>query len=447
MAGIFAEVAAGVIGSSSIKNELTTNKTDSYSIELNDLYWGDSSLTDIHSTLRVWNGSAFVKSSDAGEWGLGTLVGTDDFVVLLAKEVMANQSFSSLRMNVSSALSETDKEDSGKIKMVNPVGRLKDVNSEKYVFLSGTFSTLRDEWNGVWFQQTYDLPTVNTLSDEVLGPISGPTQGGTPQGNGMGMGAQSMMQPWAATTISTRITAGSITSITIDELGTAIFVTGDNIFVDDRDGSGQRIAFVINADQSAGDTSLTVVAKTIDFDLRVGAIIGIDNENLIQQYQRKTEGTIAGMPVTSDSIGKYSFKGGIYSIVGVDTNFVKVLPRDFMINDDGSNEALEFKDGVNTGLTVGDAGQEMIATVNIPSGTTATEVTIWGSASGKVVEVYEASVASNGIGSAIGTGTTNGSPISITATAATTTNYLLILVKVTATSNRIYGGKVTLTQN
>ena len=170
-------------------------------------------------------------------------------------------------------------------------------------------------------------------------------------------------------------------------------------------------------------------------------------KNLFQQYQRKTEGTIAGMPVTSDAIGKYEYKGGSYFMVGVDTTFVKVLPRDFVINDDGSNEALEFKDGTNTGLTVGDSSQEMIATVNIPSGTTATEVTIWSSSTARTVEIYEASVASNGIGSAIGTGTANGSPISITATAATTTNYLVILVKVTNTSNRVYGGQVTLTQN
>ena len=109
--------------------------------------------------------------------------------------------------------------------------------------------------------------------------------------------------------------------------------------------------------------------------------------------------------------------------------------------------ALEFKDGTNTGLTVGDSSQEMIATVNIPSGTTATEVTIWSSSTARTVEIYEASIDANGIGSAIGTGTANGSPISITATAATTTNYLVILVKVTNTSNRVYGGKVTLTQN
>ena len=48
----------------------------------------------------------------------------------------------------------------------------------------------------------------------------------------------------------------------------------------------------------------------------------------------------------------------------------------------------------------------------------------------------------------IGTGATDGVTIELSSPVeSTSTNYLLILVKVTATSNRIYGGKVTLTQN
>jgi|GEM_PF-3693173 len=445
--GLFAQVTGGAIGANSTLSEFITAASDSYSRDITGLYWGDSPLIDNPSALRVWNGSAFVKANAAGKWGKGIITGTTNFTVLLANEIMKSQDAASYRMNVSSALSETDKEDSGKLKMVNPIGRLKDVNSQKYVFLSGTFSTLRDEWNGVWFQQTYNSGiSITRNTEENYGLSSGNITGGGNQGSLLGQGSQQMVVPWGASQISSRITAGAVTTLNITPVGDTIIFTNDIIYVTDNK-SQQRVSFTVASNVGATDTTITVVSKTITNDIREGAVVGIDNENLFEQYQRKTEGTIAGMPVTSDSIGKYSFKGGIYSIVGVDTNFVKVLPRDFMINDDGSNEALEFKDGVNTGLTVGDAGQEMIATVNIPSGTTATEVTIWGSASGKVVEVYEASVASNGIGSAIGTGTTNGSPISITATAATTTNYLLILVKVTATSNRIYGGKVTLTQN
>ena len=445
--GVFAEITSGAIGVNSINSEYTSNTSDSYTIILDDLYWGDTETVDSSSTLRVWNGSAFVKSAVTGTWGKGTTSGTNGFNELLATEMMKCQAIASQRMNVSSALSETDKLTSTKLKMVNPVGRLKDVNSEKYVLLSGTYNTLRDEWNGVWFQFTYDTGIVVTTADEnQTGPLSGPVLGGGNQGNAFGNGAQSMVQPWGATTINQRIAAGSITSLNISTVNEAIIYSGDRIYLTDNK-TGDYLEFEVSADVGATDTTISVVAQTITEDIREGTVIGIDMKNLFQQYQRKTEGTIAGMPVTSDAIGKYEYKGGSYFMVGVDTTFVKVLPRDFVINDDGSNEALEFKDGTNTGLTVGDSSQEMIATVNIPTGTTATEVTIWSSSTARTVEIYEASIDANGIGSAIGTGTANGSPISITATAATTTNYLVILVKVTNTSNRVYGGKVTLTQN
>ena len=445
--GLFAQITGGAIGASSTLSEFTTNTSDSYSRDISGLYWGDSPLVDNASALRVWNGSAYVKSNAGGAWGKGTITGTQNFTVLLANEIIKCQNIASQRMNVTSALSETDKLTSTKLKMVNPVGRLKDVNSEKYVLLSGTYNTLRDEWNGVWFQFTYDTGVVVTVADESqTGPLSGPVLGGTAQGNSFGNGAQMSWQPWGATTTSARVSGGAVTTLNITPVGDTIIFTNDIIYVTDKK-SQQSISFTVASDVGATDTTITVVSKTVTNDIREGAVVGIDNENLFEQYQRKTEGTIAGMPVTSDSIGKYEYKGGSYFMVGVDTTFVKVLPRDFVINDDGTNEALEFKDGTNTGLTVGDSSQEMIATVNIPSGTTATEVTIWSSSTARTVEIYEASVAANGIGSAIGTGTANGSPISITATAATTTNYLVILVKVTNTSNRVYGGQVTLTQN
>ena len=445
--GLFAQITGGAIGASSTLSEFTTNTSDSYSRDISGLYWGDSPLVDNASALRVWNGSAYVKSNAGGAWGKGTITGTQNFTVLLANEIIKCQNIASQRMNVTSALSETDKLTSTKLKMVNPVGRLKDVNSEKYVLLSGTYNTLRDEWNGVWFQFTYDTGVVVTVADESqTGPLSGPVLGGTAQGNSFGNGAQMSWQPWGATTTSARVSGGAVTTLNITPVGDTIIFTNDIIYVTDKK-SQQSISFTVASDVGATDTTITVVSKTVTNDIREGAVVGIDNENLFEQYQRKTEGTIAGMPVTSDSIGKYEYKGGSYFMVGVDTTFVKVLPRDFVINDDGTNEALEFKDGTNTGLTVGDSSQEMIATVNIPTGTTATEVTIWSSSTARTVEIYEASIDANGIGSAIGTGTANGSPISITATAATTTNYLVILVKVTNTSNRVYGGQVTLTQN
>jgi len=217
--------------------------------------------------------------------------------------------------------------------------------------------------------------------------------------------------------------------------------TGDVINI-----SGNELT--LRADEAAGSTTLEIVSTTLTYAIEIGNPINMDMNNLFVQYQRKSAGTIAGMPVDADDLGpiNYNSAEGVYSIIGVDPTYVKILPRDFVINEDGGYEALEFKDSANSGLQVGDAAQEMLATVNIPYGTTATHVKIWGSNTSKVVEVYKCNVNANGIGSDIGSGTTDGAAISITSTASTQYNYLLILVKVTATSNRIYGGQVTLTQ-
>ena len=397
--GIFAQVTAGVIGDNTITSEYSTNTSDSYTIELNDLYWGDSPTVDSASCLRVWNGSAFVKADASGDWGKGTLSGTNNFNEILANEIIKCQHIASQRMNVSSALSETDKLKSTKLKMVNPVGRLKDINSEKYVFLSGTYNTLRDQWSGVWFQFTYDTGLVVTTADEgQTGPLSGPVLGGGAQGNAFGNGAQSMRMPWNATEISQRISAATITSLNIVPVGYDIISSGDKIFLTDRK-SGQYLEFVVSADVGRTDTSISVESKTITEDIREGAVIGINYQNLFQEYQRKTEGSVGGMPVTANSIGKYSITGGNYYMVGVDTLYVKILPDDFMVNDDASSPDITpavFGDGTNTGVSVENTAQELIATVNIPSGTTATEVYIWGSNTTKSVEVYKMDINANG---------------------------------------------------
>ena len=448
--GIFAEVTAGSIGNNSVNSQYTTNTNDSHIIEVKDLYWGDSSTIDVNSTLRVWDGSAFVKAPTTGTWGKGSISGTNGFTELLATEIIKCQHIASQRMNVSSALSETDKLTSTKLKMVNPVGRLKDINSEKYVFLSGTYNTLRDEWNGVWFQFTYDTGLVVTTADEgQTGPLSGPVIGGGSQGNLIGNGAQMSMAPWGATTTSSRIAAGTITSLDILTVNEDIIYSGDKIYLTDNK-SGEYLEFEVSADVSRTDTTISVVSKTITDDIGEGSIIGIDKKNLFEQYQRKTEGSVGGMPVTANSIGKYSITGGNYYMVGVDTLYVKILPNDFMVNDDASSPDITpavFGDGTNTGVSVENTAQELIATVNIPSGTTATEVYIWGSNTTKSVEVYEMDIDANGKGSTVGTGTTDGSAISIGTIASSDTNYLMIKVLVSSTNHRIWGGKVTLTQN
>ena len=234
------------------------------------------------------------------------------------------------------------------------------------------------------------------------------------------------------------------TITSIDVSATAFDMkSGDNINI-----GGQLLT--LDADAAATATSLSVSSTELTFEIELNDTIEIDNQNLFVQYQRKTEGTIAGMPVDRTDLGPINYESAVYSIIGVDPTYVKILPRDFMVNDDATPADATpavFGDGTNTGVSVEDTDQELIATVNIPYGTTATHVTIWGSNTTKVVEVYEMTISANGKGSAIGDGTTNGSAIDITDTAATTTNYLMIIVKVSSVNHRVWGGTVTLTQD
>lgn len=92
-----------------------------------------------------------------------------------------------------------------------------------------------------------------------------------------------------------------ITSIPINDIGETLLADNDRIYLINNQ-SGEIYDLRLNAAQSSGDTSLTIDAFAFDEDVPVGALIGINQRNLIQQYQNKTEGTIGGMAVTSTSI-------------------------------------------------------------------------------------------------------------------------------------------------
>ena len=448
--GLFVPViATSQVGAQSISTYASTGTTDSFEVELGKIYWGDSLVVDGPSALLVYDGSDWVRTPISGEWGVGTLSGTSSFTELLCEETLYNQSQISMRLNGTSALAETNKKTSGTyIKYVNPIGRIEDLDNRFYAMLRGTFTTGTDEWNAEWFEISYNsLAYTGTTQDNPGENTGGVVGGGNSGGPPTPMPGGMFNQSYIPTTTTSTIAVGSITSIPIIDIGSTLLKTGDVIEIYDFI-QGASYQFVLSEDQESGDASLSVVSQDITTSITKGSIITISSNNLIVQYQRKTEGTIGNMPVAAERLGPIEYKGGTYFVTGVDPIYVKILPRDFVINEDGGNEALEFKDGTSSsGLTVGATSQEMLATVNIPYGTTATHVTAWGSSAARTVEVYECGVDTNGIGSAIGTGTLNGSPISITSTAATETNYLLILVKVTLTSQRIYGGQVTLTQN
>ena len=211
-------------------------------------------------------------------------------------------------------------------------------------------------------------------------------------------------------------------------------------------------SLTVYADAAINADFFIVEAITLTEALELNANIAIDENDMFVQYQRKTQGTIGGVPVGEDYLGPITYNSGtgVYSIIGVDPTYIKILPRDFMVNDDATPEDATpavFGDGENTGVSVETTNQELIAVANIPYGTTATEVYIWGSNTSKLVEVYAMDINANGKNEIIGEGRTDGDAIDISDTASTSTNYLMIKILVSSTNHRIWGGKVTLTQN
>ena len=454
--GLFVPIiATSQVGAQSISTYIDTGTTDSFEIDLGKIFWGDSLVVDSPSTLLIYDGANWVPTPVTGEWGIGTLAGTLSFTELLCQETLYNQSQISMRLNGTTALSETNKKTSGTyIKYINPIGRIEDLDNRFYAMLRAQFVTGTDEWNGDWFEISYNsLVYTETTQDNPGENTGGIVGGGNSGGPPVPMPGAMFNQSYIPTNTSTRVTAGTITSIPIIDIGSTLLATDDVIEIFDFI-EGATYQFVLSANQSSGDTSLSVDSQAITADITKGSIITISSNNLIVQYQRKTEGTIAGMPVTTDTLGPITFAGGAYSILGSDATsgepFIKILPSDFMVNDDAASlenvSPAVFNDGTNTGVSVENSAQELIAIVNIPTGLAATEVYIWGYNTTKTVEVYEMDIDANGKGSTIGTGTTNGSAISIGTIAATITNYLMIKVLVSSINHRIWGGKVTITQ-
>ena len=121
---------------------------------------------------------------------------------------------------------------------------------------------------------------------------------------------------------------------------------------------------------------------------------------------------------------------------------IKLLPRDFLPNEDGgTSKGMFLDDTAPTGLKPGIADMELVAITDIPEGFKATHVDIY-AAQDLTIEAFEMNVNASGLTSK-GSGTSN-TTLDITAVNATATNYLAIIVTTTATSNRVWGGGVTI---
>ena len=121
---------------------------------------------------------------------------------------------------------------------------------------------------------------------------------------------------------------------------------------------------------------------------------------------------------------------------------IKILPSDFIANDEGSI-GVAFDDDSNTGMVLEDTDSEMWAFVTIPEGMKATAVNIYSNNSARNFYVYAMDIDANGLGSSLGNNTLNTAVTGLSVN-ATATNFLAIKLDLSATNQRIRGGLVTI---
>tara|TARA_R110002012_G_scaffold92234_2_gene224117 strand:- start:187 stop:1431 length:1245 start_codon:yes stop_codon:yes gene_type:complete len=143
--------------------------------------------------------------------------------------------------------------------------------------------------------------------------------------------------------------------------------------------------------------------------------------------------------MTSAAIDDAILKGG-------STTTIKILPHQFMSNEDGGvNKSEQYDDTGTIGVRASSADAELYAFVEIPIGKTATSVTIYGSDTNNVVEVFEADIRASGLTDRTpGAGCVVGTACDMDDVAGSAANYLAIKVTVTATSDIVYGGALTV---
>ena len=107
-----------------------TGLSDSANHDFEKMQWGDSQDATDPGNLMVWDGSAWVQTDFAGEWGVGTLTGTDSFTNLMMEEFMKGQSSNIQIINTTLMVSVSTKDDDDGTynapNFINPVGRIRE---------------------------------------------------------------------------------------------------------------------------------------------------------------------------------------------------------------------------------------------------------------------------------------------------------------------------------
>ena len=98
----------------------------------------------------------------------------------------------------------------------------------------------------------------------------------------------------------------SLSSLPINVIGNAVFKTGDTFNLINSN-SSEIMPLIVTSNQGANDDSVSVSSTPLFEDIDPGSFLLINQDDLSEQYQNKTKGTVAGFGIDADGISK----GGI----------------------------------------------------------------------------------------------------------------------------------------
>jgi len=172
----------------------------------------------------------------------------------------------------------------------------------------------------------------------------------------------------------------------------------------------------------------------------------IDGDNIADDAvnsEHYVDGSIDTAHIADDQVTFAKASGVSPKVFG---STIKLIPSDFLVNDDGGNTKFGIgyveAAGAGYGMRVPNNATELYAFVSIPEGMKATHVDIFDKLD-LAIEVFEAQINATTMTSK-GSGNCN-TTLDITDVNSTATNLLVIQITTTSASNdRIYGGKVTI---
>jgi hypothetical protein len=358
----FAPIISGAVGSAMTTTNLEQTGDDTAYEVVEDIIMGDAGLLSSGGAIQIYTGSAWKNSDISGVWGIDTLAGGNSFSQQLAEDIIKAQAKSIEKFTVSTTIdaSETVYYNDGTAnrpqwacpftKFLTLPNASQGMIQKAFIMHTGSFNFLTDTWKWVLYEQaSFSISGSTATTTNTGGVNSGITGGGlnsvatAPAVIGQlvmprtanpvaGLEYQSSLlmrqkvDPVATIRVGSFISRPvegdpyeqTITSLSITKLSNPVFKTGDKIVLQTQSNelkeipaeetnpkyNTNRIAFVVSADQVANATTISVTSKTIYQDIFVGDTITFDVENLISQYQNKTEGSIAGFEVDADGLTK-----------------------------------------------------------------------------------------------------------------------------------------------